>query len=142
MFQISVIENEIQLKSALELCYDILGQHYREDEIYGYESWQKRLEKYNSVLLYAHIDGNAVAAVLGRPENDDSIIIGFTACGMEYRKQGITGALLKQFEENAKTLGFKYVTLGSDPDAEEFYKKNGYKVIGEANGRKILQKFL
>ena len=140
MYQISYIENEAQLKPVLDMCYEVLGQHYSEYEHYTYEAWSIRIEKHSPVLLYAHIDNKVVAAVLGRPENEDSLVMGFTACDKNHRRQGITRHLVNQFEENARALGFKYITLGAQKDAEAFYEKCGYKVITEMNEQKIFQK--
>lgn len=44
------------------------------------------------------------------------------------------------FEEKARELGYKYITLGSKEDA--FYEKCGYKTIFEINGQNIYQKVL
>jgi len=107
MIQIAIIETEDQLKPVLAFCYEILGQHYRDYEQYIYEAWQNRMGVFSPILSYAHADNTVVAAVLGRPENEDSLIMGFTACHEDYRKKGITSRLVKQFEENAKTMGFK-----------------------------------
>ncbi|MBQ3497757.1 MAG: hypothetical protein IJA87_01375 [Clostridia bacterium] len=45
---------------------------------------------------------------------------------------------MKLFEEKARELGYKYITLGSKEDA--FYEKCGYKLIFEINGQNIYQK--
>jgi predicted GNAT family N-acyltransferase len=142
LFQISYIEDESQLKEVLELCYDILGQHLRDSEYYRYDDWKERIGTYSKVLVYAHENGKIIAAVLGRPENDKSLVMGFTACNNAFRMKGITKELVKQFEHNAKELAFKYITLGADSKAEEFYEKCGYKAITEMHGQKIYQKLL
>lgn len=95
---------------VLELCYRILG----EDKI--------------------------VSAVLGREESSESLVIGFVACEEEYRRQGISKALMSYFEEAARRKKYKYITLGSKEDA--FYEKCGYKVIFQIHGQNIYQKIL
>jgi len=137
MFQVTTIDNEAELKPVLEFCYGILGQKYREYENYTYAAWQSRIAKHSSALLYAHIDGKIIAAVLGRPENDDSIVLGFAACHEYHRKQGVTSALVKQFEINSKALGFKYITLGAGKDVQGFYEKCGFCVIHETDEQKV-----
>ncbi|HQM96379.1 MAG TPA: GNAT family N-acetyltransferase [Clostridia bacterium] len=142
MLEISAIKDEMTLRSVLDMCYRILGEHTRNIENYRYEDWKARINGYSEILLYAHDDNKIISAVLGRKENDDSIIIGFTACEEDYRKIGITKCIMKLFEINAKNLGFKYITLGSDQEAELFYEKCGYHMINELHGQKIYQKLL
>lgn len=160
MIKFLCAETDEQLKAVLEFCYGILGQYLREVENYRYEDWQKRIEKYSPLLLYA-VDADdeksgaasksavaaaseaaVIAAVLGRPENSDSLVMGFAACDEKYRRQGITSELIRKFELNAAEMKFKYITLGADKDAEGFYEKCGYNNIFEVHGQKIYQKIL
>lgn len=132
------IETEQELKQVLDLCYDVLGTDH--PEFYSYEAWKRRLAEGAGPLVYAQKDGKVVSAVLGRAENADSLVIGFVACHVDYRKQGITRGLLDYFERMAKEKGFKYITLGSQEDA--FYEKCGYQVIFQTHGQTIFQKML
>jgi len=141
VYQVSAIENGAQLKPVLEFCYDILGQKYREYENYTYGAWQGRIGEYSPALLYAHVDGEIIAAVLGRPE-DDGMVMGFVACHKDYRRQGVTSTLVKQFETNSKALGFKRITLGAGKDAQGFYDKCGYCVIHETDEQRVYRKIL
>lgn len=140
--EISIIKDETTLKRVLDICYCILGEHLRDIENYRYEDWKARINGYSEILLYAHDNDKVISAVLGRKENDDSVIIGFTACVEDYRKKGITKCVMKLFEINARNLGFKYITLGSAHEAEIFYEKCGYHLINELHGQKIYQKSL
>ncbi|MFA6730132.1 MAG: GNAT family N-acetyltransferase [Eubacteriales bacterium] len=140
--QISYIENEDQLKLVLDFCYDILGKHLKQVDNYKYGDWQKRIENYSRVLIFAQQDKKVIAAVLGRPESTESLVMGFTACDENYRMRGITKKLIQRFETNAKDLNFKYITLGADKNAEKFYEKCGYKSIGDIHGQQIYQKVL
>ena len=135
---IKQIKNETELKEVLDLCYSILGQ--KDDDLYEYKAWAKRLHDGLQPLVYGIKDGKIISAVLGRAENEDSLIIGFLACDEKYRLQGITRKVLNCFEELAKSQGFKYITLGSKEDA--FYEKCGYKVIFQINKQNIYQKIL
>lgn len=132
------IETEQELKDVLEMCYDILGTD--NTDIYGYDAWHKRFLDGLQPLVFAIKDGKIVSAVLGRAESEESLVVGFTACREEYRKQGITGKLMNYFEDLAKKKGFKYITLGSKEDG--FYEKCGYKVIFQIHGQNIFQKVL
>ncbi len=135
---IKEIETESELKGVLELCYKVLGT--KNDELYGYDAWYKRLQDGLQPLVYALKDEKIVSAVLGRSENKESLVIGFVACDENFRKQGITKKLLGYFEDLARKQGFKYITLGSEEDA--FYEKCGYKVIFQIHDQNIYQKVL
>lgn len=132
------IETELELKEVLEVCYDILGTD--DSELYGYDAWHKRFVEGLEPLVYAMKDEEIVAAILGRAENKDSLVIGFVACRENYRRQGITKELLGYFEDLARKKGFKYITLGSQEDA--FYEKCGYKVIFQVHDQNVFQKIL
>lgn len=132
------IETELELKEVIEVCYDILGTD--NSELYGYDAWHKRLVEGSEPLVYAMKDEEIVAAILGRAENKDSLVIGFVACRENYRRQGITKGLLGYFEDLARKKGFKYITLGSQEDA--FYEKCGYKVIFQVHDQNVFQKIL
>lgn len=138
MIEFKEIKNEQALKDVLDLCYRILG--HEDSELYGYDAWRQRLLDGSQPLVYAMEDGKVVSAVLGRAENSDSLVIGFTACHEDYRRRGITKRLMAYFEELATKLGYKYITLGSMEDA--FYEKCGYKRIAQAHGQNIYQKLL
>ena len=132
------VETEQELKNVLELCYNILGTD--NVELYGYDAWYKRFTEGSQPLVYAVKDNKIVSAILGRAENKESLVIGFAACHEDYRKQGITKELLGYFEDLARKMGFKYITLGSEEDA--FYEKCGYKVIFQIHDQNIFQKIL
>ncbi len=138
MIKFKEIETEQELKSVLELCYYILGND--DTELYCYDAWYKRFKDGLQPLVYAYDGDKIVSAVLGRSENEDSLVIGFVACDESYRRQGVTRKLMDYFEERAGELGYKYITLGSKEDA--FYEKCGYRIIFEINGQNIYQKIL
>lgn len=141
-YKIQYVDNEVKLKPVLELCYNILGQDSRVQKNYTFDDWKNRIDEWSKLLVYAKADGKVISAVLGRPENNDSLVMGFVACDESFRKQGITKSLINAFENNAKELGFKYITLGARPDANSFYEKCGYTEINEMYGQKIYQKIL
>jgi len=137
-FLIKEIETEQELRDVLRLCYRILGESI--PEIYGYAAWRERFLNGMQPLVYAIKDNKIVSAVLWRAENPENITIGFVACHENYRRQGITKALMHHFEDCAKKQGYQYVTLGSHADV--FYEKCGYHKIFEINGQNIYQKEL
>lgn len=132
------IETVSELTKVLELCYRVLGA--KDDELYGYDAWYKRLQDGNEPLVYAVKDEKIVSAILGRAENSESLVIGFVACDENFRRQGITKKLLGYFEDLARKQRFKYITLGSKEDT--FYENCGYKAIFQIHDQNIYQKFL
>ncbi|MCM1025551.1 MAG: GNAT family N-acetyltransferase [Roseburia sp.] len=142
MYKIKHIENEDELSKVLKLCYDILGQATAQSELYCYEAWKNRMREFSKLMLYAQ-DGNQILSlVLGRAENEDSLVCGCVACHPDFRKRGITRSLMTQFENNAREMRFKYITLGAADNAVGFYEKCGYAQIMEVQGQKIFQKLL
>lgn len=135
--EIKEVKSEQELDAVLELCYRILGED--DSELYGYDAWRRRLDN-GEPLVYGEMDGKVVSAVLGREESSESLVIGFVACAEEYRRQGITRALMEYFENIARRKAYKYVTLGSKEDA--FYEHCGYQVIFQIHGQNIYQKLL
>lgn len=169
---VGYVETEEELKAVLRLCYRLLtpklmvtlpgekndsesvyvaaeemkNQGAVDSEIfeniYAYAAWKERMEKYSRLLVYAKQDGEIVSAVLGRPESEESLVCGMVACDEKFRRRGITKMLMEKFVKNAHEMGFRYITLGADGDAEGFYEKCGFHVIFEIHGQKIYQRML
>ena len=136
--EIDHVEDEGKPRQVLQLCYRILGERLRQDEQYTYEAWRGRLEGGGRLMLYAHDGDRIVSAVLARRENSRSLVCGMVACEENYRGRGITKRLMLAMEKEAESMGFEYITLGSDADG--FYESCGYQVINTLNGQKIFQK--
>lgn len=138
-YRIKQITDEQTLKRVLDMCYSILGTHH--EGLYSYKSWCSRLDR-PYLLLYAEWEGVPIAAVLGRAENADSVAVGFAACREEFRRRGITSALLKVFERQAAEYGYSRVTLTSYNNAWKFYQSCGYYLLEDRLGRKTYQKII
>lgn len=138
-YEIKQINSEETLKTVLDMCYSILGEHH--EGLYSYKSWCRRLE-HNFLLLYAACESVPIAAVLGRVENSCGVIVGFACCREEFRRQGVTSALMRAFERSAACRGFTSVTLTSYNDAWKFYQSLGYSVLSDKLGRKTYQKII
>ena len=136
-YKTRIVEDIAELNEVLKFCYEILGEHDDNDSVYGPAAWANRLNE-NYLMVFAETDGDIVSAVMGRAENQDSIVLGFAAC----RNHGITSSLLSKLENNARKYGYKYITLGSADESFGFYEKCGYHMITEMHGQKIYQKLL
>lgn len=158
MVSVRYVKTEEELADVLRLCYRLLAPKLMvtlpggEDaepvaeevgnDIYAYAAWKERMGQYSELLVYAAEDGGVAAAVLGRPESAESLVCGMVACDERYRMRGITKMLMERFAENARSMGFHYITLGADKEAEGFYEKCGFREIFEIHGQKIYQKML
>ena len=140
-YKTRIVEDIAELNKVLKFCYEILGEHDDNDNVYGPAAWANRLDQ-NYLMVYAEIDGDIVSAVMGRAENQDSIVLGFAACRADCRNNGITSSLLSKLENNARKYGYKYITLGSADESFGFYEKCGYNMITEMHGQKISQTLL
>ncbi len=138
-YRIKQITDESTLKSVLDMCYSILGMHH--EGLYSYKAWCSRLDR-PFLLLYAECEGAPIAAVLGRVENADGVIVGFAACRERFRRKGVTSALLRTFERSAAEYGYSRVTLTSYNDAWKFYQACGYSLLEDKLGRKTFQKLI
>lgn len=138
-YEIKQINSEQTLKTVLDMCYSILGEHH--EGLYSYKAWCRRLE-HNYLLLYAHCEGVPIAAVLGRVESACGVVVGFACCREEFRRQGVTSALMRALEHSAALHGFTTVTLTSYNDAWKFYQSLGYSVLSDKLGRKTYQKII
>ena len=141
-YNIRIVKDITELNKVLKFCYQILGEcNDAVYNVYGPEAWANRLNE-NYLMVFAEAGGDIVSAVMGRAENQDSIVLGYAACRLDYRKSGITSSLLATLEDNARKYGYKYITLGSAEEALGFYEKCGYHMITEMHGQKIYQKLL
>lgn len=138
-YAIRQITDERTLKSVLDMCYSILGEHY--EGLYSHEAWRRRLDR-SYLLLYAESGGEPIAAVLGRAESSESVVIGFAACREQFRNRGVTSALVRAFEHNARRHGYSKITLTSYNNACGFYESCGYDIIEEKYGKKTYCKWI
>lgn len=132
------ITSEGMLNAALDLCYPILG--HEDHEFYRRSAWLERFRSGNQPLVCAVSDDEVIAAVLGRSESAESLILGFCACREDFHRRGITSRAMRLFESIARDMGYKTVTLGSRADA--FYEKCGYRIIRQMPEQNIYQKTL
>jgi len=138
MISLQQIQTEEMLERALDLCYPILG--HEDHPLYCRSAWLERLRSGNQPLVCAIADGEVIAAVLGRSEDAESLILGLAACREDFRRQGITSRLMRLFEAIAKDMDYRTITLGSRADG--FYEKCGYRIIKQMPEQNIYQKML
>jgi GNAT superfamily N-acetyltransferase len=136
------IESSDTLRGVYALCLDIFGENYAVIDIYSYDAWLARIPECSNFMAFAHICGAPIAAVLCRSESPNSLVMGAVCCRVEYRQRGITRRLVEIVEKNARTAGYKYITLGAESDAEPFYEKCGYRMTTKIHDQNIYQKLL
>ena len=103
----------------------------------------RNINKVNRLNEFDEIDSIATHLVFYEGENPVStcryykgdkvndFIIGRVAILPEYRKNHLGSKMLHALEENIKLEGGKKISLSAQCRVVRFYKKNGYKVIGE-----------
>lgn len=137
---IRAVQDKAEMQEAVTLCHRILRVS-GDDELYGYAAWEARLD-HRELMVAAWQDGRVVAAVLGRAENPDSVVMGMVACAEAYRGQGITARLVAKLEQHARKGGFRFITLGAAEEAHGFYERCGYRQIATIHDQRIYQKIL
>ena len=78
-----------------------------------------------------YLNDIAVATARFYPIKDNGIHVQRVAVLKEYRQQHLGSELFKSIFEYAQEQNYAYVILGAQDHAQAFYKKLGFKVIGE-----------
>jgi len=78
-------------------------------------------------------DGSPIATARAFPEEpgSDSYVIGRVAVLRELRGTGLGLLVMSEIEKLATMLGARFVKLGAQIQALDFYKKCGYSELGE-----------
>lgn len=76
-------------------------------------------------------DDKAVATARFYPTDDNGIHIQRVAVLKKYRQNHLGSELLRYIFNFAKEKNYDYVILGAQDHAQNFYKKLGFKVVGE-----------
>ena len=86
-----------------------------------------------SIHLIAYYEKKVPAAV-GRAHFNSSqeAQVRYMAVDPRYQNSGIGSSLLSDLEKRVSIRGAAYIVLNSRETAVGFYRKNGYRVIGEA----------
>lgn len=66
-----------------------------------------------------------------QPENENTVKLNFLFIEPKYIGKGNGKILITNFLKRVKETDYKKVTLDADPNAEKFYKKIGFKVVGK-----------
>lgn len=90
----------------------------------------------NELALVAETDGKIIGHVMSTDtyvtmldgSKFPALMIAPLSVALEYRDQGIGGALLKRSFEIAKEMGYKAMFLCGDPN---YYDRHGFKPIGD-----------
>ncbi|MFC6324127.1 GNAT family N-acetyltransferase [Companilactobacillus baiquanensis] len=90
------------------------------------------VDKMEKVCIYAtlYIDEQPAATARYFPTDDNGIHIQRVAVLKKYRKQGLASLLLKDIFKQVKK-DYQYIILGAQDQAQNFYKKLGFKVISD-----------
>ena len=80
-------------------------------------------------------DGSGAAVAVGRVHLNSATEaqIRFMAVDPSWARKGLGSKILAELEASAAALGAQTVVLNSRQEAQEFYRRNGYDVVGEAN---------
>lgn len=79
-----------------------------------------------------YLDGSAVATARFFPTDDNGIHVQRVAVLKKFRQEHLGSQLLKYIFAYAKDHHYNYVILGAQDHAQDFYKKLGFHVVGDA----------
>jgi len=84
-------------------------------------------QEHPELLIGAYDDGELAGHCLGLPRAEGEVELAGIAVEQSHQRQGIGSALLSAFEEQARSLQFQRISLGSAGGyVDEFYIENGY----------------
>ena len=75
----------------------------------------------------------AVADLIVKYPNEQTVFIGFFMMAINYQKKGIGSKIVKELENFFRKNGYYYIRLGfvkGNPQSEAFWKKNGFIPTG------------
>ncbi|MFD1472782.1 GNAT family N-acetyltransferase [Companilactobacillus mishanensis] len=78
-----------------------------------------------------YVNGAAAATARYFPTDDNGIHVQRVAVLKKYRKKGLASELLKHIMKQAQENSYDYIILGAQDQANGFYKKLGFEVIGD-----------
>ncbi|MBT8218898.1 MAG: GNAT family N-acetyltransferase [Bacteroidia bacterium] len=82
--------------------------------------------------VYKIVDGDQILGFYAyQPENDIDIKLNFLFIEPAFIGRGLGKLLLQDFFKRIEKTDHKRVLLDADPNAEQFYKRFGFKVIGQ-----------
>lgn len=107
--------------------------NYSKEQI---EGWKQDLtintEHIKRNNIYKFVDnGFLIGFYSYKIEKDEVIRLGFFFIEPKYIGKGYGGKMISDFLERIKKEGFKRVVLDADPNAANFYKGHGFRVIGK-----------
>ena len=126
-YTIKHVTTEQELDAVLAFDKRVFGlPSERHSPAYSREKWVERMKTHGDLMLYAELDGEVIAIVFGRIENNRIITVGPVAVDERYRKHGIARELMLLLEKRALGHGIHHLGLGAVESAEGFYQKLGY----------------
>ena len=88
-------------------------------------------EKHSVHVAYFADNGDVIGACFYLPYADDTIKLRQMAVDSTIQKQGVGRKLIAFVQEEAQSAGYNKIYLHARKEALGFYKKLGFKVIGE-----------
>jgi predicted GNAT family N-acyltransferase len=117
-----------ELKKYYDLRYEILRKPWNQSYASTFDEWEK-----NSVhLLMIDDRGEAIAAGRLQINSAEEGQVRSMAVKESEQGKGLGTEILHRLEEEAGTRNMKQIVLDAREGAVEFYRKNGYAVVGDS----------
>ncbi len=95
-------------------------------------SEKDEIETVSQHLVISGADGNPLAIGRLHFNSADEAQIRFMAVETAAQGRGLGGIILKDFERRARAAGATSIVLNARDDAQRFYQKHGFVVVGPA----------
>lgn len=140
------IENANLIYNNIKLCADDMAKQGLVHWIPYYELKKIEEDIIKKEVYLVKINNSVVGNfIVTYNENENVIYLGKLAIAPQYSGKGIGSKCLSYVEEYAKRKNAKSINLDvyeKSVSAIRFYKKNGYKIIGEKPTRRFIVKVM
>ncbi|MFP4661070.1 MAG: GNAT family N-acetyltransferase [Halanaerobiales bacterium] len=125
MLEVKRVDNEIELEKVFELRYQVFVKEQ------GVPLSIERDKYDQSAEHVMALSGDKVVGCGRIVFNKDYGKIGRVAVDSEYRRQGVGRMICQELIQIARDQGSKKVILHAQFDSRDFYKKLGFKMVGD-----------
>ncbi|MES2514548.1 MAG: GNAT family N-acetyltransferase [Bacteroidota bacterium] len=127
MYTVKIAYTQTEIDRIIDLRYDILRKPWNQPRDTSTDGMEE-----NAINAYIEKDGKAIAC--GRLQDNGSNLcqIRYMAVDADYQGKGLGKLIVARLEEEAIKMQLQIIELQARENALEFYKSQGYKLIGES----------
>jgi ribosomal protein S18 acetylase RimI-like enzyme len=127
MYTVKISSTSNEVNAIIDLRYTILREPWS-------QSKETATDGMEDSAINAFIEENGRVVACGRLQDNGNHLgqIRYMAVDASYQGQGLGKLIVAKLEEEAKKMQLQVIELQARENAVEFYKSQGYKVLGES----------